>query len=100
MQAAVTKEGLRMFPSAIGHPRVVPPEGAVISGELIPGGVRFDFFFLFPFTPFFPPIIMCWILLVDVFLAFCRRSLARVSCMCIDHHSFMSARRSFCPTGG
>jgi hypothetical protein len=50
MQAAVTKEGLRMFPSSIGHPRVVPPEGAVISGELIPGGVRFDFF---PFIPLF-----------------------------------------------
>jgi hypothetical protein len=48
MQAAVSKEGLRMFPSAIGHPRVVPPEGAVISGELIPGGVRFDLFSFHP----------------------------------------------------
>lgn len=50
-QAAVTKEGLRMFPGVIAHPRVVPREGAVISGEFIPGGVRFDFF---PFlhTPF------------------------------------------------
>ena len=38
-QTAVIKEGLRMFPSAIAHPRVVPPEGAVISGSLIPGGV-------------------------------------------------------------
>ena len=28
-----------MFPSAIAHPRVVPPEGAVISGSFIPGGV-------------------------------------------------------------
>ncbi|KAF8271918.1 putative P450 monooxygenase [Lactarius quietus] len=35
---AVIKEGLRMFPSAIAHPRVVPPEGAVISGSFIPGG--------------------------------------------------------------
>lgn len=38
-QTAVIKEGLRMFPSAIAHPRVVPPEGAVISGSFIPGGV-------------------------------------------------------------
>jgi cytochrome P450 len=37
-QTAVIKEGLRMFPSAIAHPRVVPPEGAVISGSFIPGG--------------------------------------------------------------
>lgn len=35
---AVIKEGLRMFPSAIAHPRVVPPEGAVISGAFVPGG--------------------------------------------------------------
>ena len=28
-----------MFPSTIAHPRVVPPEGAVISGSFIPGGV-------------------------------------------------------------
>jgi len=28
-----------MFPSAIAHPRVVPLEGAVISGSFIPGGV-------------------------------------------------------------
>ncbi|KAH9000790.1 putative P450 monooxygenase [Lactarius hatsudake] len=35
---AVIKEGLRMFPSAVAHPRVVPPEGAVISGSFIPGG--------------------------------------------------------------
>ncbi|KAI9458860.1 putative P450 monooxygenase [Lactarius psammicola] len=35
---AVVKEGLRMFPSATAHPRVVPPEGAVISGSFIPGG--------------------------------------------------------------
>jgi len=42
-QAAVTKEGLRMFPGVIAHPRVVPREGAVISGQFIPGGVRFDF---------------------------------------------------------
>ena len=46
IQAAVTKEALRMFPGGIAHPRVVPREGAVISGEFIPGGVRrfFDFF--------------------------------------------------------
>ena len=57
MQAAVTKEGLRMFPGVIAHPRVVPREGAVISGEFIPGGVRFDFFFSFflSFTPL-PPL--------------------------------------------
>jgi hypothetical protein len=42
-QAAVTKEGLRMFPGVIGHPRVVPRDGAVISGTFIPGGVRFSF---------------------------------------------------------
>jgi len=36
--AAVTKEGLRMFPGIIAHPRVVPREGAVISGKFIPGG--------------------------------------------------------------
>jgi hypothetical protein len=42
-QAAVTKEGLRMFPGIIAHPRVVPREGAVISGEFIPGGVRLFF---------------------------------------------------------
>ena len=29
-----------MFPGIIGHPRVVPREGAVISGQFIPGGVR------------------------------------------------------------
>jgi hypothetical protein len=39
-----------MFPGSIAHPRVVPREGAVISGELIPGGVRLDFF---PFIPVF-----------------------------------------------
>lgn len=52
-----------MFPGVIAHPRVVPPEGATISGEFIPGGVRFDFFFL-PSHPF--PNNPCWILLVDV----------------------------------
>ncbi|KAH9040511.1 putative P450 monooxygenase [Lactarius hengduanensis] len=31
-------EGLRMFPGTIAHPRVVPQEGAVISGSFIPGG--------------------------------------------------------------
>ena len=31
-----------MFPGVIAHPRVVPREGAVISGTFIPGGVRFD----------------------------------------------------------
>jgi len=35
---AVIKEGLRMFPGVVAHPRVVPPEGAVISGSFIPGG--------------------------------------------------------------
>jgi len=49
MQAAVTKEGLRMFPGAIAHPRVVPREGAVISGEFVPGGVRFQLL-SFPFV--------------------------------------------------
>ena len=39
------KEGLRMFPSTIAHPRVVPPEGAVISGSFIPGGVSKGFSF-------------------------------------------------------
>lgn len=42
MQAAVTKEGLRMFPGAVAHPRVVPRDGAVISGKFIPGGVRIN----------------------------------------------------------
>ena len=32
-----------MFPGIIAHPRVVPREGAVISGAFIPGGVRFIF---------------------------------------------------------
>ncbi|KAH9990968.1 putative P450 monooxygenase [Russula compacta] len=36
--AAVAKEGLRMFPAIVAHPRVVPREGAVISGRFIPGG--------------------------------------------------------------
>jgi Cytochrome P450 len=58
MQAAVTKEGLRMFPGAIAHPRVVPHEGAVISGAFIPGGVRFSF----SFTPF---VCSCRTLLTD-----------------------------------
>ena len=43
MQAAVAKEGLRMFPGTIAHPRVVPRDGAVIAGEFIPGGVRINF---------------------------------------------------------
>jgi hypothetical protein len=43
VQAALTKEGLRMFPGVIAHPRVVPREGAVISGTFIPGGVRYSF---------------------------------------------------------
>ena len=34
-----------MFPGVIAHPRVVPREGAVISGTFIPGGVCFSFFF-------------------------------------------------------
>jgi hypothetical protein len=42
VQAAVAKEGLRMFPGVIAHPRVVPQKGAVISGTFIPGGVRFS----------------------------------------------------------
>ncbi|KAF8271865.1 putative P450 monooxygenase [Lactarius quietus] len=47
---AVIKEGLRMFPSATAHPRVVPPEGAVISGSFIPGGtvVGQSFVFFLP----------------------------------------------------
>ncbi|KAI9459868.1 putative P450 monooxygenase [Lactarius psammicola] len=35
---AVIKEGLRMFPGGAALPRVVPPEGATISGVFIPGG--------------------------------------------------------------
>lgn len=58
MQAAVTKEGLRMFPGAIAHPRVVPREGAVISGKFIPGGVRFQLLS-------FPFVYSHWILIVD-----------------------------------
>jgi hypothetical protein len=50
-----------MFPGVIAHPRVVPREGAVISGKFIPGGVR-RFFDI-------PPIGFS---LVDVFL--CVRS--------------------------
>lgn len=42
---AVVEEGLRMFPpTPTGLPRVVPPEGKVISGEFIPAGVGFPFF--------------------------------------------------------
>ncbi|KAH8998100.1 putative P450 monooxygenase [Lactarius akahatsu] len=41
---AVIKEGLRMFPSAIAHPRVVPQGGAVISGSFIPSGVSRECF--------------------------------------------------------
>jgi cytochrome P450 len=50
VQAAVAKEGLRMFPGVIAHPRVVPRKGAVISGTFIPGGVGFFF------RPFFHPL--------------------------------------------
>lgn len=39
LQTAVIKEGLRMFPGGFTLPRVVPPEGATISGTFIPGGV-------------------------------------------------------------
>ena len=39
MQTAVIKEGLRMFPGGFTLPRVVPPEGATITGAFIPGGV-------------------------------------------------------------
>lgn len=56
MQAAVAKEGLRMFPGVIAHPRVVPREGAVISGEFIPGGVRFGFFLSPRFPSDSPPL--------------------------------------------
>lgn len=49
-----------MFPGAIAHPRVVPREGAVISGEFIPGGVRFQLLS-------FPFVYSHWILIVDGF---------------------------------
>jgi cytochrome P450 len=39
LQTAVIKEGLRMFPGGFTLPRVVPPEGTVIAGTFIPGGV-------------------------------------------------------------
>ncbi len=58
IQAAVTKEGLRMFPGVIAHPRVVPREGAVISGKFIPGGVSFDFFSPLPLPPLPCPMFM------------------------------------------
>lgn len=45
MQTAVAKEGLRMFPGTIAHPRVVPRDGAVIAGEFIPGGVRINYLY-------------------------------------------------------
>lgn len=42
--AAVIKEGLRIYPPAGGAhlPRIVPPEGAMISGYWVPGRVSFD----------------------------------------------------------
>lgn len=41
--AAVIKEGLRIYPPAGGAhlPRIVPPEGAMISGYWVPGRVSF-----------------------------------------------------------
>ncbi len=40
-QTAVVKETLRLAPTTpVGLARVVPPEGATISGVRIPGGVR------------------------------------------------------------
>jgi hypothetical protein len=54
-----------MFPGVIAHPRVVPREGAVISGAFIPGGVR-----LLSFKPSFSLYFNHrWIRLVDVFLS-------------------------------
>ncbi|KAH9177310.1 putative P450 monooxygenase [Lactarius sanguifluus] len=38
LQTAVVKEGVRMFPEGASLPRVVPPEGATITGTFIPGG--------------------------------------------------------------
>ncbi|KAI0042794.1 cytochrome P450 [Auriscalpium vulgare] len=35
---AIVKEGLRLFPGAPAFARVVPPEGAIIAGIVIPGG--------------------------------------------------------------
>lgn len=42
--AAVIKEGLRIYPPAGGAhlPRIVPPEGAMISGYWVPGRVSLD----------------------------------------------------------
>lgn len=44
--AAVIKEGLRIYPPAGGAhlPRIVPPEGAMISGYWVPGKVSFVLF--------------------------------------------------------
>jgi hypothetical protein len=47
-----------MFPGVIAHPRVVPLEGAVISGTFIPGGVRFNFSSIIDtLTPSCPPLL-------------------------------------------
>lgn len=44
--AAVIKEGLRIYPPAGGAhlPRIVPPEGAMISGYWVPGRVSRDLY--------------------------------------------------------
>ena len=42
---AVIKEGLRIHPAlAVIHPRIVPEEGAVISGKWLPSGVKLPYF--------------------------------------------------------
>ena len=40
-KTAVVKEGLRLSSGILGIlPRVVPPEGAIVKNQFIPGGVR------------------------------------------------------------
>jgi len=114
-QAAVTKEGLRMFPGVIAHPRVVPLEGAVISGTFIPGGVRFNFFLhhrrSHPFPSASSPLapaplpsstwkLIFFFLTDDVAMCTRRRLWARVSVTFTGRPSCTSARRHFCPSGG
>jgi len=85
VQAAVTKEGLRMFPGVIAHPRVVPREGAVISGTFIPGGVRFA-----PSLPLTPTHLIASFFSHTGFHSRVRRtrrpSWARVSVTCTARH--------------
>ena len=43
LQAVI--KGLRLHPAlAMIHPRIVPEEGAVISGKWLPSGVKISFF--------------------------------------------------------